>query len=427
MWTDGIGKTEQALGLKQIELKAICDKFDIPRPSSGYWSALKFGKPAQKTALIETKKDSVLINTDEYIIKKHFSVHPLKKEAKKNQNGKYPTKELPLEENEIDPLYQVPDVLFAKDPIILDTKAKLREKNFRDNNPWNAKNPFQCKADKWLSMRVSQEQEDRALRIYSTIIKAAKAKGYDLKIVNDNGHYRPECTTFIIVRGHEIQTFMREVFRQATNDDGTKDRSHTVGSGVLRFECDRYQHHYGSSYDLCAAQDTKYTKLEEKIQHVIEVLEKIADERDEMERQRKLEEERRRQEEERKRLEEEERKRIQALKDAELKKVQDLLYDVDRWRISCMVREYIAAYEAHLDKLGLSEDQNKRNEIEWMKSKADFIDPFANGTDNLLSEEHIDSLINPRIIKTEESKSSYSYYSSEPRYSYWQIKNMWHK
>ena len=427
MWTDGVGKTEKALGLKQAELKAICDKFDIPRPSSGYWSALKFGKPAQKTALTETKKDSVLINTDEYIIKKYFSVQPKKTEVKKDPSGKYPTRKLPSEENEIDPLYRVPDILYAKDPIILDTKAKLREKNFRDSNPWNAKNPFQCKADKWLSMRVSQEQEDRALRIYATIIKAARAKGYELKIVNDKSQYRPECTTFIIVRGHEIQTFLREVYRQATNDDGTKDRYHTVGSGVLKFECDRYEHHYGSSYYLCAAQDTKFTKLEEKIQHIIEVLERIADDRDEMERQRKMEEERRRQEEERKRLEEEERKRIQALKDAELEKVQDLLFDVDRWRVSCMIREYIAAFEAHLDKQGLSEDPDKRNEIEWMKSKADFIDPFAKGTDTLLSEEHIDKLINPRIIKTEESKSSYSYYSSGPQYSYWQLKNMWHK
>lgn len=62
-----------------------------------------------------------------------------------------------------------------------------------------------------------------------------------------------------------------------------------------------------------------------------------------------------------------------------------------------------------------------------MKSKADFIDPFADGTDKLLSEEHLDSLINPRIIKTEKSKPSYSSYSSEPRYSYWQNKNMGHK
>ena len=51
MWTDGVGKTETALGLKRVELKAICDKFDIPRPSSSYWTSLKLGKSVNKTAL----------------------------------------------------------------------------------------------------------------------------------------------------------------------------------------------------------------------------------------------------------------------------------------------------------------------------------------------------------------------------------------
>ena len=92
-----------------------------------------------------------------------------------------------------------------------------------------------------------------------------------------------------------------------------------------------------------------------------------------------------------------------------------------------MIRDYIAAFEAHLEKQGLTEDLDKRNEIEWMKSKADFMDPFINGTDPLLSEKHLDKLINPRIIKTEESKPSNSYYNSGPQYSYWQLKNMWHK
>lgn len=427
IWTDGIGKTEQTLGLKQVELKAICDKFDIPRPSSGYWSALKFGKPTQRTALSETMNDSVLINTDEYIIKKYFSVRPKKTETKKNPSGKYPPRELPLEDNEISPIYRVPDVLYAKDPIILDTKAKLREKNFRDNNPWNAKNPFQCKADKWLSLRVSQDQENRALRIYATLIKAAKAKGYDLKIVKDKSLYRPECTTFIIVRGHEIQTFLREIYRQATNADGTKDRNRTVGSGILRFECDRYGHHCGSSYDLCAAQDTKNTRLEDKIQHIIEVLEGIADERDEMERRRKLEEERRRLEEERKRREEEERKRRLALKEAELEKVHELLFEADRWRIARIIREYITAFEAYLERQGLSEDEKMIGKIAWMKTKADFIDPLIDDAEEVLDEEDLEKVINPQIIMAEESTPSYSHYSSGPKYSYWQLKNMWHK
>ena len=64
MWTDGVGKTETSLGLKREELKALCDKFDIPRPSSNYWISLKLGKPVNKTALISSNNDLKLINTN---------------------------------------------------------------------------------------------------------------------------------------------------------------------------------------------------------------------------------------------------------------------------------------------------------------------------------------------------------------------------
>lgn len=427
MWTDGVGNTEKALGLKQVELKAICEKFEIPRPSSGYWTSLKLGKQVEKIELLSNNNDAVMINTNDYITKNKVAKQPVKIESKKDAEGKYPTRELPLNDQDINLLYKVPDVLYAKDPLILDTKAKLREKNFRDTNPWNAKNPFKCKADKWLSMRVSPEQEDRAIRIYATIIKVAKAKGYELMIVKDEDRYYPECTTYILIRGHKIQTFLREVYKQATNDDGTKDRSKTVGSGVLKFECDEDEHHYGSSYTKCAAQDTTYTKLEYKIEHIIEVLEGIADLRDERERQRKLEEERRRQEEERKRLEKEERKRLQALKDEELEKVQKLIFNAERLKLSKTIRGYIKELELHLKENGLPDDTNMETEIEWMKKKADFIDPFVKCHDELLTEEHIEKLLNPDIIMTTKSNPSYDSFYSKPQYSYWQIKNLWRK
>ena len=427
MWTDGVGNTEKALGLRQTELKAICEKFDIPRPSSGYWTPLKLGKQVEKTALPSSKNDSEIINTDEFITKKEVSKQHVKIESQKDKQGKYHTKELTSNDQDINPLYKVPDVLYAKDPLILDTKAKLREKNFRETNPWNAKNPFKCKVDKWLSMRVSREQEDRAIRIYATIIKAAKAKGHELMIVKNESQYHSECTTYIVIRGHKIQTFLREVYRQTTNDDGTKNRYETVGSGVLKFECDEYEHHFGSSYDKCAAQDTKCTKIEDKIEHIIEVLEGIADLRDERERQRILEKERRRQEEERKRLEEEERKRLQALKDAELGKVQKLIFNAERLKLSKAIREYIKEFQLYLKEKNLSDDMDMETEIEWMKKKADFIDPFVKGNDDILTEGHIEKLLNPEIIMTTQSKLSYGSYHSEPQYSYWQIKNMWEK
>lgn len=428
MWTEGIGKTEKKLGLKQTELKAICDKYDIPRPSSNYWSSLNYGKPATKIQLPVFNGDSTI--RVESFIKPPKS--PIIKKEKKNSDpvkgvdGKYEPRELPSEKNTTT-IYQVPDILYAKDPIILDTKAKLREENFRNNNPWMAKNPFQCKADKWLSMRVSEEQEDRALRIYSTVIKAAEAKGYELKIKVNKDRYYPSCTTFFVVKGHEIQTFIREVFRQVTNEDGTKDRNRTEGSGVLKFECDKTTYHYGASYSMCVAQDTKYTRLEDKIEHIILTFEKIADERDEAERQRILDEERRKQEEERKRLEEEEKKRIKALKDAELERIQELLFDAERYKIANNIREYISAYEKMIGTDEGEEAIIEHKKLEWMRNKADYIDPFVNRKDELLDKKDIDILINPKIIKTSESKSSYDYYNTSPQYSYWQLKNIWHK
>ena len=413
LWTDGIGKTEQALGLKYLELKEICEAFDIPRPSSGYWTSLRLGRVTEKKALTPSKDDSVLINSNDYIKKKIQRDKPTKVEPLKDVKGKYNTRILPPEGGDIKPPYKVPDVLYAKDPLILDTIAKLRKSHFRDTNPWNAKNPFKCKVDKWLSMRVSKELEDRAIRIYATVIKAAESKGYEVKIVKEGSQDYQNCTTFIVIRGHKIQTYLREATKQ--------------GVAILKFECDEYERHYGSSYDRCAAQDTKYTKLEDKIEHIINVLEEIADNRDERDRQRKLEEERKRQEEERKRQEEEERKRLQALKDAEFEKVKELIFKADRLKISKIIREYIEEFKLYMLEQGISDEMTIENEIEWMKKKADFIDPFVNLPDDLLSQEDIEKVLNPEIIKTSESKPSYGYYHSEPQYSYWQIKNIWRK
>ena len=422
IWTDGVGQTEKALGLKQIELKTICEKFEIPRPSSRYWTLLKLGKPVEKTELPSNNSDAVMINTSDYITKKVSNRPIITVKSIKDDEGKYQTRELPLNDQGVNPLYRVPDVLYAKDPIILDTKAKLRERNFRDTKPWIVKNPFKCKADKWLSMSVSQEQEDRAIRIYATIIKAAKARGHELMIEKDESQYRSECTTYIVIRGHKIRTFLKEVNRCATNDDGTINRYKTVGSGELKFECDEYEHHRTSSCTKVVARDTKCAKIEDKIEHIIEVLEEIADIRDEWERQRKLEEERRKQEEEKRRLEEEERKRLQALQYEEFRRVQDLIFNAERLKLSKTIREYINELQLRIQECGVSDD-----EIEWMKKKTDFIDPFVNCSDELLTEEHIDKLLNPEIIMTDKSKTSYGFFHSEPQYSYWRIKNLWSK
>ena len=310
----------------------------------------------------------------------------------------------------------------------MDTKQKICERNNDGNNHWKKKNPYKSSPKKWLDISVYQEQEDRALRIFSTIWRAAEAKGYHMKIDVRKGTYSNICTTYFVVRGYEIRVELKEINKRVKEDD----RSWTtlVGSGRLKFICDRGDHCFSSNRERVAAQDTENTHLEDKIERIIEILGEIADERDQAEVERKQAEERckkeeelRRQEEERKRLEAEEQARIEERREEERHLVTELLLEAERTRTAAMIREYANQYEiAMADRMDAEQLQTK---LQWMRQKADFIDPFINCEDEWLQPADISRLLSPEIIKTtEERRPSYGY-GQETKYSYWQIKNMW--
>ena len=431
LWSKGVGKTEEALGLKQQELQKICDDYQIPKPSSNYWISLKLGKSPEKT-LLPPSEDNPTIRTEDYIkrhpirIKKEKST-PQAEPLKKTPDGKYEPQALPPEEPVT--IYTVPEKLVAMDPILMDTKQKLREHNGRNDNPWSKKNPYKSSPKKWLDITVSEEQEDRALRIFSTIWRTAEAHGYSLKISTDQSAYYRNCSSYFIVRNHEIRVELTEI-NNRVKEEGSYWTT-LVSTGRLKFTCDRGDHRYGFDRKRVAAQDTEFTRIEDKIEHIIKVLEAIADERDRVEEERKLAEERRkkeeelkRQEEERKRKEAEEQARIEERRQEERDRVMNLLFESERAKTAALIREYASQYEEEMTgKLSLEDLQAK---LQWMRDKADFIDPFIQREDEWLQPKDIGRLLSPEITKTTETRrpSSYSY-GNETTYSYWQIKNMW--
>ena len=394
LWSKGVGKTEATLGLKRPELQKICDDYQIPKPSSNYWISLKLGKSPEKTPL-PPLEDNPSIRTEDYIkwhtvrIKKE-KITPQAEPLKKTLDGKYEPQSLPPEEPVT--LYTVPEKLIAMDPILLDTKQKLRENNGRKDNPWSKKNPYKSSPKKWLDITVSQEQEDRALRIFSTIWRAAEAHGYSLKISVDKNTYYRNCFSYFLVRNHEIRVELTEINNRVKEEGSYWTKM--VGTGRLKFTCDRGDHRYGFDRKRVAAQDTEYTRIEDKIEHVIKVLEAIADERDRVEVERKLAEERRKQEEELKR-QEEERKRKEAEEQARIEKrrqeerdlVADLLFESERSRTAALIREYALQYEAAMTGQIPSEDLQAK--LQWMRNKADFIDPFIQREDEWLQPKDI--------------------------------------
>lgn len=339
----------------------------------------------------------------------------------KTLEGKYLPRELPAEEPKT--IYTVPEKLVVMDPILMDTKQKLRERNYWENNPRSKKAPYKSSPKKWLDITVSEAQEDRAIKIFTTIWRAAEAKGYHLKIDVDKNTYYTYCTTFFVVRNHKIRVELKEIQKQARKEDGSRDPSRLIASGQLKFLCCEGEQHRSYSYDRIVAQDTKHTRLEDKIEYIIDVFSKIADERDLAELRRKKAEEQRRKEEERARLEAEEQARIKKLHEEELKRVRELLFDAERAKIATMIRDYVAKYEIAM--ADSKDTEQLRTKLQWMKEKADFIDPFIQRKDEWLRPEDIGRLLNPEIIKTTEERRPFSSYGHDTSYSYWQIRNKW--
>lgn len=438
MWTKGVGKTEKELGLKPYQLSKICQEYNIPKPSSAYWYDIIYERNPQKTPLPASEKEGP-IKTENYIKRKRV-IREKPEEKPKQANptppeapveGKYPPRELPPEEPVT--VYTVPEKLYAKDPLILDTKANFCQERSRRDNPWSQKNPYKCTPDKWLDINVYQEQEERALRVFHTIWRAAEANGYHLIVEADKGQYHTHCATYFMVREHRIRVQLKEINRQEKDETSSWSSWKWVASGNLKFVCDKDEHGYYYSNERVAAQDTERTFIEDKIERIIKVLGEIADRRDQAELERKLAEERRKEEEELKRQEEERQRqeaerlaKIEERRSEERNQVRELLLNADRAHVAAMIRRYIAQFEAEMaDKMDQEEFQRQ---VQWMKEKADYIDPFIGREDEWLLPSDINKLIEPKVVKISETRqTSYGGYgnNTETTYSYWQLKNMW--
>ena len=93
------------------------------------------------------------------------------------QNYVNPIKAIEADLNKLNPkLFLVPENLYAKDPLIFDTKEANRK---HDNKYWQH-NPYSSKTDKILNIRVSTELLNRALRIFQAIIKVIRYRGNDI-------------------------------------------------------------------------------------------------------------------------------------------------------------------------------------------------------------------------------------------------------
>jgi hypothetical protein len=339
----------------------------------------------------QTKKESVELR----------EVDP--KDVKNVQN--LPVDKQKIREQEISAgdisIFSVPEVLYAKDPLIIDTKEKFRAKN--QENDYLKKNPYKNQIKETLDISVSNNTIDRALSIFSTVIKSLRFRGHNIQIDKD--------LTYAVINEEKFRINITERRKQDINSDNPKNYHNTIFCGELHFNI--FVGYGGKT----SYKDTPHTRLEDKIISIIAFLE-IQSENVKLER---IEEEKRRIQREK---EEQIRRAFEAKRKAELKEFQSLFTMAERLYKANIIREYINTYEVYLEKNEITDEEVLKN-IEWAKDKADWLDPFISKEDIYLDYFEKDEIIQPKCPK-QQSWDERCYYENFDNRSFWQ-KPWWRK
>ena len=423
IWKKPISKLAEEWGIPEQKLRAYCNQQNIPTPSSGYWSKLKFGKSVEIPPLpiIEEEDTQPLdsLHKNENKNKKEYSLNKSEKKANVKslvlsklsdsiEVPKDPRKKILYELQKLNQnIFVVPDVLYAKDPLIIDTKEYFRGDR---NKKYLYKNPYKSKIKSPLNIRVQQENLDRALRIFSTIIKVLRLRGHQIEAKDD-------MNTYVIVEEEMIPIKLYENNKLIVNTESKYSQYQFVPSGKLRFEI-LPEESYNSPTRI---EDTSSSELEDKIINIIAKIEyeaiSIKENRKERERIRQKQEEERRIRE----LEEQKRKEVEKRRKNEMKELKDAFLSAECYSLSIILREYVEKYESFLNKKDIINDED-REKLNWLKRKIDWLDPFIDYEDELLIDEDKQNLVFPESEKdyNRTSYSSYNSYSAmPPRFSFW--------
>lgn len=397
VWSEPMTTVCKRFGITDNGLRKHCKSMNIPTPPIGYWAKLQNGKIVEKIQL-PSDYDGQKQNVD------LREVEPSEAESSEEIVDLVPpvNKQKELEQqllNENADCFVVPEVLYAKEALIIDTKEKFRlSKESSSSNNYLKRSPYKNTIKETLDIFVSEKSIDRGLSIFSTVINALRYRGHDIRINRDS--------TYAIVGGEEFRINITERKKQDRNSTNPHDNNNNIFCGELRFNISCTSYRYWMGTGTRTYQDTAHTRLEDKIVSIIAFMEIKAEE---IKKERIEEEQRRiqREEDERRRREQEEIRRaelreLEAKRKRELKEFQSLFMMADRLYKANIIRDYIHKYEEYLQENDI-EDEDALKKIAWAKEKADWLDPFISKADDYLDYFDKDAITQPESSKQQTS------------------------
>lgn len=341
VWTEPISRLSEKLNIKDSTLRKICHNSNIPLPDASYWGKFKFNKPVIKKELPEDNSvpNEINISQSEQIVEDYSTEYFLRIYKSLNKD-----------------LFKVPLKLSSPDSLTTAAYKKLLDPNSR-----YSRDGMIFPGSGFLDIKVFPQSLERAIRIFDTVIKFLKYRGYNIKLNGDE--------TIVVIKEINVQIALREKqnFEYIQEKYGTTKRPYSSGLLVFKVRCLGMREYYDNS-----------TTIEEKLPQIFATIEykgyelrRIWDEND-LKRQK----------------EDEEKKIIQEKADRikkELLDFKDLLKEANDWNQSVILNNYLTAAEKNARNTG-NYNQNFEEWLTWAKKKAEWFNPLINGDDDILED-----------------------------------------
>lgn len=354
VWSTTLSKLTQQYAYTNDGIKKLCKQFEIPMPDGSYWSRLKFNKKFKKEKLnpIFGRVDKIILTIRKKGNQINLDQTPLTIRTKE------------IESDPKAPLI-VPEKLTKPDILIQNTKSynqSRKNKDFVRNDKLDT-----------VHIYVEEANYNRALNLMDSFIKLLRHRGHSFR--RDINNYGPKIVAYDV----EFSWKIREKTKRILSDKIYETATY-IPTGILILQI-------GESFHAKEWVDGA-TKLENRLSKVVAKIELDALKELEWREECRLSDIRRAEEE---RI----RKIFEARKEKEVVKTRKLFSDAKKFDKVTMYRNFIKATEQK----AITENNLTAELKEWIKwayDKADWIDPTSTKQDELLNDNDIDEIENPK-------------------------------
>lgn len=343
VWKEPLTSIVNRYHISYAELRQAYHDLKIPIPEGGYWSKLRWGKEVERVKLPEG-----------YSGKQEIDL--MEKDPNDPTPQKLPTSNSTVEQGS-EEIFKVPQRLTNPDILITNTKEYFDAVNKHD---WRSRDRYPERKDV-LSIDVQFSNLPRALRIFDTVIKILRSRGYDISF----GWKGTEA----VIYGQEIGMRLREINKVSNKPRERNSSRDLEPTGKFTFLIGNYE-----VKTVCDGRKL----IEDKIDTIIYKLEGEAKQWYDWHLEAEIREKER---QEQLRIEQEARDR----KNKELSDFKSLYILANRLNQSMVMRNFLSLVEENVHN-SAKDTADFRKWLYWARQKVDWYDPLINRVDDAFND-----------------------------------------